>query len=353
MVAAAGCSLTTDLTGFSASDAGEQPDAGAPSREAGADGDAVAAFRFACDLTIRNVAATSLPKDHAVCFQAGATEVAVARAAGKVRADFGDARILGPSGERPRALDQRSTGALAICFRLERPIAPGASDRGYSLVYGAEMLAPPAVADEAVFDFFDGFEGTSLSARWLVHGTVAVGGGVATLRQMGNEPGITTPASTDDVPADASLEIRARVTNPTSRGLDVSASQSIFYWLGFQKRGDFETGEPYSIFYGTPGRIEARHEMAGGECTGIICGDSSSAQSNAFRVYRIDRRAEGARFTYDDETRFEAKGSSGDMSIMIRGWLRESDIEVDWVRARPLVWPEPELVIDAERRTGL
>jgi hypothetical protein len=31
----------------------------------------------------------------------------------------------------------------------------------------------------------------------------------------------------------------------------------------------------------------------------------------------------------------------GDLSIMIRNFLVSSDVVVDWVRARPLVLPEP------------
>ena len=55
-----------------------------------------------------------------------------------------------------------------------------------------------------------------------------------------------------------------------------------------------------------------------------------------------------ARFLYDDGTVFEAAGGDGDLSIMLRNWAVTSDMHVDWVRARPIVAPEPTLTAGAE-----
>ena len=66
-------------------------------------------------------------------------------------------------------------------------------------------------------------------------------------------------------------------------------------------------------------------------------------------LYRIDRWSGGVRFILDDGTAFDAAGSNGDMSIMIRSFLAQSDVQVNWVRARPIVWPEPAVVIGPEK----
>lgn len=130
---------------------------------------------FSRRVVFSNLATLPLPTNHAVCFQLPAADVATALAAGKMRPDFGDVRVVGPMGERPRVVDQRGAGALAICFRLERPIPVSAADDGYSITYGPKDLAQPAAAEAMVFDFFDGFDGATISSRWLVRGPVAVG----------------------------------------------------------------------------------------------------------------------------------------------------------------------------------
>jgi hypothetical protein len=194
-----------------------------------------------------------------------------------------------------------------------------------------------------VFDFFDGFDGTTISSRWLVRGPVAVGGGRLTLPKGTAQSAITTPAATDGVPVSASLEIRARVPNPSS-----GAGGSDFYWWGFQRSGDFNLDLPFSIFYGGVGTITDWHGSISGACTSS-CVDPALPQSAAFRVYRIDRTGDGARFTFDDGVQRTSAGPTGDLSVMVRNFLVDSDIEVDWVRARPLIWPEPDVTLAEER----
>jgi hypothetical protein len=278
-----------------------------------------------------------------VCFQVPEPDVTTALAAGKMRADFGDVRVFGPMGERSRAVDPRGAGALAVCFRLARPIAVGTTDDGYSLSYGSKALQPPMAADAVVFDFFDGFDGTSLDSRWLVQGAPSVGGGRLTLPKGVNRPGITTTAAADGIPAAASLEIRARVLDPSSAG----TPGGDYYWLGFQRGGDFVTDLPFTVFYGGMNTITTWHGSVSGACASV-CEDPVLPQSSAFRVYRIDRNSDGARFTFDDGVVREQAGPTGDLSVMIRSFLTKSDIEVDWVRARPLIWPEPNVTLGAE-----
>jgi hypothetical protein len=185
-----GCSLLTDLSGLSH---GVTPESAVPAGDGGGDalaeigapeaGSEAGSPGFARRVVLHNLAAIPLPTDHAVCFQLPAAEVATALAAGKMRSDFGDVRVVGPMGERPRVLDQRGAGALALCFRLERTIAVSATDDAYSITYGSKDLAPPPAAEAVVFDFFDGFDGTSITtSRWLTNGPIVVSGGRLTLR---------------------------------------------------------------------------------------------------------------------------------------------------------------------------
>lgn len=74
-----------------------------------------------------------------------------------------------------------------------------------------------------------------------------------------------------------------------------------------------------------------------------------NALTDATRIYRIDRHESGVMFTYDDGKTSSALGASGDMAILIRNSLAASDIFVDWIRARPLVWPEPTVAVGAEK----
>jgi hypothetical protein len=315
-------------------------------------GPPLSAFGFRRPLTVANIATVALPSDHSVCFSVPAADVEAARAAGRMRADFGDVRVFGPGGERVRVLDQRGPGVLAICFRLERAVAAGAKDDGYFLAYGAADVSPPAAADAAVFPFFDGFDGSSLSSAWLSAGAPVVHDGALTLRKGTDEPTVNTDAKTDGIPLDASLEIRARVLDPNSAGFQLDGSPALYYSLGFQHYGDpLSTGEPYTIFYGGKGTIETRHEMlAPSACSNMICAGASVPQTSTFRVYRIDRRGDGVRFTYDDGKQDDQPGSSGDTAVMFRSFLRDSDVAIDWVRARPLIWPEPTFTLSPELR---
>ena len=62
----------------------------------------------------------------------------------------------------------------------------------------------------------------------------------------------------------------------------------------------------------------------------------------------MDRAGDTAVFTYDTGATFQGVGSSGDQSVMIRNYLLTSELVVDWVRARPLVLPEPTPVLGDE-----
>ena len=342
-----GCSLFTDLGGF---DEGEgvttqpTPDAGADAPGAeDAPGDAEVDAggyrpRYQGRFSITNNASVAMPASFPVCaYGLKALDLVTA---GKLRADFGDLRIFGATGERRRVIDVRAGGVTVTCFRTDRPIAPGGKDEGYVVRYGDPNMAPPPPAEVDVFTFWDGFDGTSLSAKWLTFGAPKVAGGVLTL--PAGEHGVTTVAALDGVPLAASLELRVKVADPDSDPVPRDGG-TFYYWFGFQHKGDFEASQPWSIFVARgKGQIHAEHKTVSGSCE-PGCGDVYYPQRTDFRVYRIDRTEAAVGFLYDDGKAWIAEGSNGDESIMIRNWLAASELQVDWVRARPIVEPAPTI----------
>jgi hypothetical protein len=302
------------------------------------------AAKYQRTLPIANGAAVELPAQYTVCFAAPGIVGADLIASGHVRADLADLRVFGPSGEIHRVIDTLTPSRTELCFRLERAIAAGTTDDGYSLHYGDPSAAPPPDTSADVFAFFDGFDGAAIDKRWLMNGAPTLAGGILVLPKNG-EPGLTTTATSDGVDTTASLEIRAKVDDPSSAP---ETSSGYYWWLGFQHTGDFTANAPWDVFIGrSKNTVEAEHNTLTGSCTGG-CDDNALGQTSDFRIYRVDRSTAVVDFYYDDGTKFEGAGSNGDLSIMLRNFLVTSDVEIDWVRARPLVAPEPTTVLGPE-----
>ncbi len=319
---------------------------GSPPGDGGADtGPPIAAkYRRAMPITNNNET-TALPAGYTACFASAGVAGVELVSTGKVRSDYADLRVFGPSGERARVLEPLATGRTELCFRLERGIAANAVDDGYELRYGDPDAGAPPNAMAVVFDFHDDFDGTALDTRWLVNGAPTLSGGILTLPKNG-QPGITTAAGSDGIDVNASLEMRVKVDDPTSNPDSVN---QFYYWFGFQHTGDFNAYEPWTLFAArSKGTIEAEHKTDTGSCTGG-CVDAPHTQTTTFRVYRIDRTAAGATFLYDDGSAYTAVSPAGDLSVMLRNWMVTSDVEVDWVRARPTITPEPTTTLGPEQ----
>jgi hypothetical protein len=266
---------------------------------------------------------------------------------GKLRADLGDLRIHGANGEIPAVVDPLGPGRAEVCWKLERAIAPGASDT-YELRYGDPAAQTQTVTRSSFFDFYDGFAGTAVdTAKWLVWGTPVVANGRLELRK-GAEHGITTIAASDSVPTEASLEIRAEIPTPSSDAL-VRDAGTFYYWLGFQHTGDWDAYYPWEVFIAR-GKFMIQPEVMteSGTCASI-CTQSYTVQTTDRRIYRVDRASSSVTFMYDDDTTYTAAQAPGDLSIMVRTFLEDSDLYVYWVRARPLVSPEPALAVGVEK----
>jgi hypothetical protein len=354
-VVIAGCSLFTDLGGFADGD-GAPPDAavaadaevGPPSDATnGVDAPPVAPLDFAWErpFALANGASVPVPLGYTTCLRAPRAEWQ-ALIGTKARPDLGDLRLFNQSEELPRTIDVTPSGTRVLCFRVARAIDAGASDDGYVMRYGNAELAPPPSASAQLFPFFDDFDGTALTqGRWLEHGAPVVAGGLLTL-PMGAEHGVTTFAAVDGVPEETSLEMRVRLSKIDATPLP-REGDTFHYWFGFQRTGDFSASKPWSIFVARgSGQIRAEHNSASDACA-TNCSSPTVGQTTGFRHFRIDRLGSGVHFR-EDAIDFSAAGSSGDQSIMIRSFLLDADLEVDWVRARPFMSPEPEPAFGAE-----
>lgn len=356
-----GCSLFTDLGGLDdpapvtsivVADSGTPDtsaganDASSPSADATPDAKP-ANTRYARTLTLTAAAdGNKLDAGYTYCARLPAGVINTAITEGKLRSDLGDLRIHGANGPIETVVDVLGVGRAEVCFELERVIGPGATD-SYELRYGDSIAQLPVVDRTKFFSFHDAFTGPKVDTdKWLVWGTPEIANGRLELRK-GAEHGITTVAANDDVPVEASLEIRAEVPAPSANAL-VRDAGTFYYWLGFQHAGDFDAYYPWEVFIAR-GKFMIQPEVMteSGACVSI-CTQSYTVQTTAPRIYRIDRTASAVTFMYDDDTTYVAPQAAGDLSIMIRSFLSDGDLYVYWVRARPLV-VEPMLSIGDEK----
>jgi hypothetical protein len=364
-VIAGGCSLFTDLGGLdeapttivggpdgsSTGDVVTTTDAGgndAPS-DAGIDSAPITP-KYLRAITIANGASESIPAGNSVCTVLAADVVSVAVNAGKMRGDLADLRVYGPNRtEVSRTVDALPSGRAYLCFTLEVAIANGGSAT-YEMGYGDPNATPGPT--NGVFSFVDEFDTVPAGPKWSIRGTPSVTNGRLKL-PAGAVTSILTPPGTDGIPLQASIVLSVQITNPTSQALPKDAGNTedyFFWWFGFQRYGDFAEGEPWMVFIGRdPGSIRAENKQTGasGPCL-TTCVDTAYGLNDGKRIYRIDRHANGVVFTYDDGKSFAPSGASGDMAILIRNSLATSDMFVDWVRGRPIVWPEPTVGVGPE-----
>lgn len=352
VAAAGGCSLLVDLNGFAdgepaavdAADASALPDASgdAAPDDAGIVDPPIDAT-LARTLVVHNGASVPVPAGNAACALLAADVTA------RMRPDLADARVAGAAGPTPRTADPLPFGRAWLCFRLEGAIPPGAT-ASYELRYGDPDAAAPSTA--GVFPFVDEFDVAPSPPRWAVRGAPVLEDGAVKL-PAGIVNGLVTGAGADGIDASASLMMAVRLTNPVSPSLPVDAGNAgdYFFWFGFQRFGDFVETDPWTVFIQrTSGAIHAEHKQGGtGSPCSDGCGGGDRALDGAMHVYRIDRGPDGARFFFDDGTTWDGEGTNGDMAVMIRSSLSSSDMFVDWVRARPIVWPEPDVAVGPEK----
>jgi hypothetical protein len=303
------------------------------------------AFAFRRRLAIRNLANAALPAGFTI--QLPLPQLAQLVADGKLRPDLADLRIIGDvSGERHRIVDPPGgPAAPAVSFALAAPLPAGESTSEYALYYGAPMAGAPPADGARVFAVFDDFT-AGISDRWLVNDAPITSGGRLVLR-AGATDALTTDPATDDIPVTSSMELVARVPDPTSDPTS-HPDGTFFYWFGYQRAGDFRATDPWVLWIAR-GKGSVRAEQKSPVGCEMDCASADQMQSTGFRHYAIERTSVRTRFSMDGAVVFTADVvNTNDYGIMLRNFMATSALEIDWVRARARATPDPSIVVGAE-----
>jgi Domain of unknown function (DUF2341) len=266
--------------------------------------------------------------------------------AGKAKADFSDVRVIGdaPLGERNRIIDV-APAPSALSFALEQSISANTSNQSYYLYYGNPNAGAAPANGNQVFTVYDDFT-AGISTIWLKNDGPTTANGRLVLRP-GHTDAITTTAATDGVPIVSAVELLASVSNPTSDPT-VQPEGTFFYWFGYQHTGDFSATPPWIVWIARgKGQIHAE-QMSPVGCP-MNCEGPYANQSTALHYYAIERDPNATRFSLDGALQYTANVTNNeDYSLMVRNYQATGDVQVDWIRARARVTPDPMVTLGAE-----
>jgi hypothetical protein len=315
--------------------------------DAGIDAPA-SAYLYRRRITIQNAATTALPAGFTIRLTLGTT-IATLLAEGKVKADLSDLRVIGDGslGERDRIVDPATGPAPpAVSFSLVVPIAAGATSTDYALYYGAPAADAAPANGSAVFALYDDFA-SGISSVWLQNDAPATSSGKLVLR-AGRTDALTTNASSDGVPIVSAVELLVTVADPNSDPT-TQPEGTFYYWFGYQRTGNFTATDPW-ILWIARGKNVVRTEQKSPVGCETECAAANLAQNTATHYYAIERDPDRTRF-YRDGTLATTTTvtNSTDYSIMVRNYMATSDIQIDWIRARARVTPEPVVTLGAEQ----
>ncbi|HSN29017.1 MAG TPA: hypothetical protein VLT45_22170 [Kofleriaceae bacterium] len=325
---------------------GQTADASTPDAVPDANVDAdISTFRHRRRLTIRNLSTQEMPAGMTVSVPFSVLSTLVST--GKAKADFSDVRVIGDSvGERDRIIDPPGGPApVIINFSLGAPIAANATSTEYAIYY-AYAAAPPAPANgHNVFAVYDDFA-SGISNAWLENDGPVIANGQLVLR-AGHTDAITTTAASDNVPIVSAVELVATVPNPNSDAT-VQPEGTFWYWFGYQHTGDFSASDPWVVWIARgKGGIGVEQKSPVGCETG--CAPAPGTQDTAAHYYAVTRDLGQTRFSRDTSTTIViGVQNTADYSLMVRNYMATSDLDVDWIRARARVNPDPSVAVGAE-----
>lgn len=303
------------------------------------------AFKYRRRITIQNTAGTALAAGYTIRVPLG-TLLATLLSQGKLEADLSDLRVIGDGalGERSRIIDG-APAPSALNFSLAQPIAGGATSTAYYVYYGNPTAGVAPANGSSVFARYDDFT-TAIASFWLKNDAPAVSGGRLVLR-AGRTDALTTVAASDGVPIVSAVELVATIANPNSDPTPQTEG-TFFYWFGYQHTGDFSASDPWIVWIARgKGAVKAEQKSPVGcetECAG---GDAT--QNTSAHYYAIERDPNATRFSRDGALSFiTTVTNNADYSIMLRNYMATSDVQIDWVRARTRVTPEPTISLGTE-----
>jgi hypothetical protein len=304
-------------------------------------------FRYRRRLTIHNGAATQLPAGFAIRVKPGTTLAALV-AAGKINADYSDLRVIGDvAGERDRIVDPATGPAPpAITFSLAHPLDAGATTLDYALYYGDPGAGPAPASGSAVFTVYDDFA-AGLAQFWNRNDGPTTNAGQLILR-AGHTDAISTTATTDKLTITSAVEVVARVVVPTSDPT-VQTDGTFYYWFGYQKAGEFTpVSDPWVIWIAR-GKSEVGAEQKSPVGCESGCEPPTGSQDASPHYFAIERDPTQTRF-YEDAAApiVQDVTNTEDYAVMVRNFMATSDLQIDYVRARSRVSPDPTAAIGSE-----
>jgi hypothetical protein len=292
--------------------------------------------------TVTVTAADAVSSGYVVRFQ---LDTASLVSQGKMRSDLNDLRVFGPTGELDRIVD---TGAPSfVWFAITLAIPSGASGT-YSVHYGNPSAGPAPAKGSNVFSFYDDFTGSAVSTQWITLGSPTVSGGTVRLHAWDADASpdpdsMRTNPQTDNVQAASWLQINATVTNPAS---PADAVNGFWYWIGFQRQGDFTASLPWVLW------ISRQKNQVWAEDVDVDASFNGGAlgQDTQPHAYVIARAPSSTSFYRDGAQAYSTPyGNSTDYALMLRNYTQSSDVVVSLVRDRPLVDNEPTVTVGAEK----
>jgi hypothetical protein len=304
-----------------------------------------APFKYRRRVTIANTSTAVLGTGYTIRVPLGATLQQLIDA-NKVRADHADLRVMrdGAMDERNRIVDT-SPAPVAINFSVAQPIPAGATDTSYYVYYGRPNASAPPANGSQVFALYDGFA-TALSSMWLTNNAPSVVNGKLLLG-AGRADAITTNAGSDGVPVVSAMELVAAISNPQANPTQTPEG-TFWYWFGFQRTGDFAATNPWTIWIARGQGVVRAEQLTPGGCEGLCIGNNAT-QNTAEHYYTIERDSNATRFYLDGNLSFTATvNNTADYSLMVRNFMQNGDVTVDWIRARTRVTPEPAITLGPE-----
>jgi len=252
-------------------------------------------------------------------------------AAGKLRADGNDLRVVWENGATPVELDRVAesafnSAATEIWFRTQAAIPSGGQDGNYSLYYGNATAGVPPANAANVYALWDDFAGTVLdTSRWSVaNGTVSVSGGQ--VRVNAGAAIVSTGVYTYSV-----LEMRMQMVTANNWG-----------WWGWEDSPVNESN--YVVFEETPGSFGAFARANNGAPTDQYMSDPAGGLTVA-HTYRINWLAGNLGWQIDNTGVANSVTNVPTVPMRAIFYGYSVPLSVDWVKIRPYISPEPVVTL--------
>ncbi|HEY5928648.1 MAG TPA: hypothetical protein VIV11_43480 [Kofleriaceae bacterium] len=303
-------------------------------------------YQYRRRITIQNNSSSALAVGFTIRVPLGAT-LATLINDGKVKADLSDLRVIGEGslGERNRIVDPAGPTPAAINFSLAQSIAGNTTSTSYYVYYGRPSASAAPANGNQVFAVYDDFA-TAISSIWLKNDAPVVSNGRLLLRPNRTDA-ITTVAASDGVPIVSAVELLASISNPLSDPT-THPEGTFYYWFGYQHTGDFSASAPWVVWIAR-GKTQVHAEQMSPVGCEVNCEGAYLAQNTALHYYAIERDPSATRFYFDGALSYTATvTNNADYSLMVRNYQATGDVQVDWIRARIRVTPDPTITIGAE-----